>query len=98
MNDLVPGGLAIVLKAHIGSNIGKCVTTERLLAPNEEIDTPDGGKLQNWRKQPMWYITGNIQTEFFSGRIGVGYGIAPAANLLPINPETVDEKELEEVA
>lgn len=98
MNELIPGGLAIVLKALIGSNIGKCVTTERILAPGEEIDTPDGAKLQNWTKRPMWYITGNIKTEFFSGRIGVGYGIAPAAHLLPINPETVDEKEAEEVA
>lgn len=98
MSELIPGGLALVLKAHRPLNVGKCVVTECILQPEEFVTTPDGMSMHNWAKQPMWYVTGDITTEFFSGRIGVGYGLLPAKYILPINPEKVDEKEVEEVA
>lgn len=98
MSELKPGGLALVLKAWISSNVGKCVTTVRTLEPDEEMVTPDGNTLHNWTSNPVWYVTGDVKTEFFSGRIGVGYGLVPAKNLLPINPEKVEEKEAAEVA
>lgn len=98
MSELIPGGLALVLKAKRPTNIGKCVTTKRIVRPDESVITPDGMEMHNWTSKTVWYITGDVTTEFFSGRIGVGYGLLPASYLLPINPETVDEKEAEEVA
>lgn len=97
MSELKPGGLAILIKAHIPSDVGHCVTTVGIVDPGECIDTPIG-TLQNWTSIPVWYITGDVRSEFFSGRIAQGHALARSRSLLPINPEKVDEKEGEAVA
>lgn len=82
-----PGGLALVLKSHFPENVGKCVTTERLIQPKEQFPGPDGKPIANWTSYPAWYITGAVKMEFFSGRVVEGYCLIHPEHLLPINPD-----------
>lgn len=92
MSDLRPGGLAILMRSHFPSNVGACVTTVELLAPGSQVVTPEG-PIENWTKMPLWYITGNVRTEFFSGRIIHGHALARPSSLLPIGDfdEAIDD-------
>jgi hypothetical protein len=97
MSKLIPGGLALLLRSHFPEDTGHCVTTVQLVAPGCEVQTPEG-PMKNWTSMALWYITGDVSTEFFSGRIIFGHALARPGSLLPINPEKVEEKETAEVA
>jgi len=85
MSQLKPGGLALVVKSqYYPSNIGKCVTTERLLLPDDRIDTPIG-EIHNWSSRPVWYCTGDIRVEYFSGRVCYGHALIRPGDLIPLN-------------
>lgn len=85
MSQLKPGGLAFVIKSRTcPANLGKCVTTERLLLPDEVVKTPIG-EIHNWFSRPIWYCTGNIILEFLSGRIAHGHAVFFPESLSPLN-------------
>ena len=85
MNYLKPGGLALVINSRYApGNLGKCVVTERLLLPGEEINTSIG-PVQNWLRRPVWYVTGNISVRFLSGREAHGHAIFFPEHLSPLN-------------
>lgn len=91
MNWLKPGGLALVVKSrYCPANLGKCVTTERLLVPDERIETPVG-QIHNWFSRPIWYCTGNIILEFMSGRIAHGHAVFFPESLSPMNGDPDEE-------
>lgn len=91
MNGLRPGGLALIIRWPWSPSLnpeefkGRCVETVKLLAPDEVITTPDGGHLHNWSPIPLWYIIGDVKTEFLSGRIVDGFALLRPTYLIPLN-------------
>jgi hypothetical protein len=85
MSRLLPGGLALVISSRFDArNLGKCVVTERLLLPGEEVSTPIG-PIHNWLSRPIWYCTGNIVIKFLSGREAHGHAAFLPQHLSPLN-------------
>lgn len=85
MSQLKPGGLAWVIKSRTcPANLGRCVTTERLMLPDERIHTPVG-EIHNWFSRPIWYCTGDILLEFMSGRTTHGHAVFFPESLTPLN-------------
>ena len=96
MKELKPGGLALLVNYPRSPSlnhrefIGRCVRTELLVPPKGEILGLDGRVMSNPCKIGVWYCTGNIKQEMFSGRICEGYALIHPTYLLPIDGD-IDE-------
>jgi len=85
-----PGGRAIIIRVkYRPEEVGRCVTTVRLLAPYQEFVTPSGQRAANGEPNPMWYVVGRVEA-CASPEIAMdllGFGLYPATHLLPLDED-----------
>ena len=92
MAGLRAGGLALIIKSRTPADVGKVVTTERVLINGERFIAPDGTGCW-WRHgDGCWLVTGDIKPE--NDCPYYGWAAYSASNLMPIDdgdPDAVGE-------
>lgn len=103
MNELRAGGLALIIDSAKPEDIGKCVTTLRLIPANGSFDSPRGRATKNHADFSAWLVSGDVEAPIFGAHpawAARGWSLYPPQYLMPIDgmeesPDVEQQKETE---